>query len=225
MKILIGVLLLCTFICCDMNGTEPMETEPLRYLALGDSYTIGESVDEELRWPVQLVAKLNERDSNYADPQLIARTGWTTNELQTAIGEANLEGPFDLVSLLIGVNNQFRGYDFAQYEKEFVALLEQAIDFAGGEVDKVFVVSIPDYGLTPFGSRYNPEKVARELDEYNAYAQAQAEARRVRFYNITPISREAGEDPDLIAGDNLHPSGEMYRRWVEEVILPGFSED
>lgn len=222
MKFLIGVLLLCTFICCDMNENEPTASESLTYLAVGDSYTIGESVAEELRWPVQLAAKLNESGANYANPQIIARTGWTTNELQDAISEAKPEGPYDLVSLLIGVNNQFRGFDFEQYETEFVELLEQAIGFAGGDVNKVFVVSIPDYGLTPFGSRYNPEKIARELDEYNAYAKAKAEERGVKFYDITPISREAGENPDLVASDNLHPSGVMYTRWVEEVILPGF---
>lgn len=224
MKFLVGVLLLCTFICCDMNENEPVETESLRYLALGDSYTIGESVDENLRWPVQLAARLNENGANYDDPQIIATTGWTTNELQAGINEANPQGPYDLVSLLIGVNNQFRGYEFSQYETEFVELLDQAIGFAGGDVNKVFVVSIPDYGLTPFGSRFGPEKIARELDEYNAYAKAQAEERGVNFYDITPISREAGQNPDLVARDNLHPSGEMYTRWVEEVILPGFLE-
>ncbi len=220
MKFLIGVLVLCTFICCDMNENEPQE--PLTYLALGDSYTIGESVEETLRWPVQLVDQLSRNGLAYAAPQIIARTGWTTDELKEAIGNTETQETYDMVSLLIGVNNQYRGYDFSQYESEFVALLEQAIGLAGGDVNKVFVVSIPDYGVTPFGRRGNPEKIAKELDQYNAYAQVQANERGVRFYNITPISREAADNEALIASDNLHPSGEMYTRWVEEVILPDF---
>lgn len=225
MKILIGVLLICTFLCCDMNETEPEATEALTYLALGDSYTIGESVEEELRWPMQLVNQLNSNGSNYAIPQIIATTGWTTDELIAAIEKTETLESYDMVSLLIGVNNQYRGYEFGQYETEFVELLEQAIAFAGGDAEKVFVVSIPDYGVTPFGMRGDPEEIAQELDQYNAYAQAQAEERGVRFYNITPISREAAENADLIASDNLHPSGEMYTRWVEEVILPDFLKD
>lgn len=222
MKFLISVLVLCTFICCDMNENKPQES--LTYLALGDSYTIGESVDEAMRWPVQLVSQLNNNGLNYAVPQIIARTGWTTDELTEAIGNTETQETYDMVSLLIGVNNQYRGYDFGQYETEFVVLLEQALGFAGGDANRVFVVSIPDYGVTPFGRRGNPEKIAQELDQYNAYAKEQAEARGVRFYNITPISREAAENNDLIARDNLHPSGEMYTRWVEEVILPDFLE-
>lgn len=222
MKFLIGGLLLCGFICCDMNENEHQES--LTYLALGDSYTIGESVEEALRWPVQLVGQLNRNGFHYAEPQIIARTGWTTDELKEAIGNTETREEYDMVSLLIGVNNQYRGYDFDQYETEFVGLLEQAISFAGGDASKVFVVSIPDYGVTPFGRRGNPEKIARELDQYNTYALAQAEERGVRFYNITPISREAADNEGLIASDNLHPSGEMYTRWVEEVILPDFLE-
>lgn len=221
MKMLFGALILGALMCCRMTD-DMNQTESLTYLALGDSYTIGESVDESGRWPVQLAQQLTINGQPVDVPTIIARTGWTTNDLQDALAVADLKAPYDMVSLLIGVNNQFRGYDFSQYEREFVALLDQAIGLAGGDPGKVFVVSIPDYGLTPFGSRYNPERIARELDQYNDYAQSKAEERSVRFYNITPISREADTNPELIATDNLHPSAEMYRRWVDEVILPSF---
>ncbi len=220
MKTLFGVILIGIFICFDFKEMEPKEAQKRTYLALGDSYTIGESVVEELRWPMQLISRLNENGENYAGPQIIAKTGWTTNELQDAIERAETLEKYDMVSLLIGVNNQFRGYDFDQYEIEFVELLDQAIVFAGGDVKKVFVVSIPDYGVTPFGRKGNPKKIAQELDAYNAYAKTQAAERGVRFYNITPISREAASKEKLVASDNLHPSGVMYTRWVEEVILP-----
>ncbi|MEO0472530.1 MAG: GDSL-type esterase/lipase family protein, partial [Bacteroidota bacterium] len=128
------------------------------------------------------------------------------------------EGPYDIVSLLIGVNNQFRGYPEIQYRAEFAKLLDQAIAFAGNDTGRVLVLSIPDYGVTPFGQNRNPEKIAAELDRYNLIADSVCQKRGVRFYDITPISREALDDPDLIASDQLHPSGEMYRRWVELIL-------
>lgn len=190
-------------------------TETFSYLALGDSYTIGESVDEAERWPVQLATKLATEGIQVLSPKIIARTGWTTDELQAAIEGSALADTFELVSLLIGVNNQYRGYAFDRYEKEFVALLDRAIAFAKGDKSKVFVVSIPDYGATPFGQGTNPQKIGEELDQYNAYAQSICKAREIPFYNITPISREAVNDLELVASDNLHPSGKMYRQWVE----------
>jgi len=199
----------------EQETKEEEKTESISYLALGDSYTIGESVAEEMRWPVQLQAKLNREGSKILSPEIIARTGWTTDELQVAIERSALADTFDMVSLLIGVNNQYRGYDFAQYETEFVELLDRAIKFAEGDKSKVFVVSIPDYGATPFGQSSNPQKIGEELDQYNAYAQSICEGREIPFFNITPISREAVNDPDLVAGDNLHPSGKMYGQWVD----------
>ncbi|MEL7534496.1 MAG: SGNH/GDSL hydrolase family protein [Bacteroidota bacterium] len=190
-------------------------TQGSSYLALGDSYTIGESVAIDMRWPVQLQAKLKEEGVELGSPTIIARTGWTTDELQAAIESSAQADTFDLVSLLIGVNNQYRGYDFAQYEKEFGELLDRAIQFAQGDKSKVFVVSIPDYGATPFGQSADPQKIGEELDQYNAYAQTVCEAREIPFFNITPISREAVNDPELVASDNLHPSGKMYGQWVD----------
>ncbi|RED96250.1 SGNH/GDSL hydrolase family protein [Marinoscillum furvescens] len=208
------------------EGDEPQDTtntdntmDALTYLALGDSYTIGESVKESERWPVQLVSRLNnETKLEVADPQIIATTGWTTSDLQGGIAREKPKGPFDLVSLLIGVNNQYRGYPFAEYEKEFPELLEAAIAYAGGDVSRVFVVSIPDYGVTPFAENSDSDKIAKELDAYNAFARAQAEAKGVMFFNITDISREATDKPEYVAGDGLHPSGVMYTEWVRRIF-------
>lgn len=207
-----------------LDGGENMEEvkqDSLSFLALGDSYTIGESVSETLRWPVQLQAMLiDSLDIKLKDPRIIARTGWTTDELQQAINDADIKGQtFDLVGLLIGVNNQYRGYNVDQYRVEFLNLLDQAIGFSGGDTTRVFVISIPDYGVTPFAQNRDKEKIAKEIDLYNTIAKEFAEKRGVTYFDITPISREAVEDPTLIAGDGLHPSGKMYAEWVK-LIFP-----
>lgn len=191
----------------------------MNYLALGDSYTIGESVLETERWPVQLATRLRQQGFNLTDPRIIARTGWTTAELAAGITQANPQGPFDLVSLLIGVNNQYRGYSQEGYRQEFVALLEQAIEFAGGQAGRVFVLSIPDWGVTPFAAGRNVGQITAEIDMFNAINQAESARLGVTYVDITPISREAVNDPALIADDGLHPSGKMYTQWVE-VTLP-----
>jgi len=197
----------------------PVDTsssEALHFLALGDSYTIGESVPESRRWPVQLRDSLLAQGLDMEAPRIIARTGWTTDDLMRNIESASdLKPRYDLVSLLIGVNNQYRSYRFSQYQREFPLLLKKAIELAGGQTHRVIVLSIPDYGATPFGQGGDPEKIGRELDEYNAFAKAEAESKGVAFFDITPISREAKEDPELVASDGLHPSGKMYMRWVE----------
>lgn len=189
------------------------------YLALGDSYTIGESVAESERWPVQLVAKLNNSGYSFNPAKIIAKTGWTTDELNEAISKANITETYDMVSLLIGVNNQYRGRPVGEFEDEFIALLDRAIGFANGKKKNVFVVSIPDYGVTPFAKSRNPVKISMEIDEYNAVQERVCQLKGVKFVNITPISREANNTPSLIAKDGLHPSGEMYTAWVN-LILP-----
>jgi lysophospholipase L1-like esterase len=157
-------------------------------------------------------------------PKIIARTGWTTDELLKAIEAENLDDTtFNFVSLLIGVNNQYRGYDFNRYETEFLELVDLALEFAGNDTSSVFVVSIPDYGVTPFGQAGDPEKIANELDEYNSYAEQICADRGIKYFYITDISREAADDASLIADDNLHPSGKMYKRWVDRII-PWFIE-
>lgn len=205
---------LLLFACSIDNNVEPQPQELIKYLALGDSYTIGQGVDESERWPIQLAAKLNSIDTIIAETKIIAKTGWTTNNLLNAIENENIEG-YDLVSVLIGVNNQYRGQDFAIYEKEFDSLLNIAIDIARNK-EMVFVVSIPDYGVTPFGQA-NAEKIAQELDEYNAYAKGSCEKHDIPFIDITEISRQMGSNYGVLAKDNLHPSGNQYRNWVEKI--------
>ena len=182
--------------------------EPVRYLALGDSYTIGESVAEADRFPNQLA-----RELDIAPPQIIAKTGWTTDELNAAIDAANPQGPFDLVTLLIGVNNQYRGRDAEEYRREFAALLQRAIGFAGGDPQKVIVVSIPDWGVTPFAEGRDRAKIAREIDQYNAVNREEAMRAGAKYADITPISR--GNDPAIVADDKLHPSGKQYTEWAK----------
>jgi lysophospholipase L1-like esterase len=193
----------------------PRSENPLRYLALGDSYTIGESVPEAERWPVQLVAALREQGVNIAEPEIIARTGWTTDELAAAITTVDPAGPYDLVSLLIGVNNQYRGRSEEEYRAQFVGLLETAVSLANNSPDRVFVVSIPDWGATPFAHRQNREEIGAAIDAFNAINRAETEQRGIVYIDITEISRRALVDASLTADDFLHPSGEMYRLWVE----------
>jgi lysophospholipase L1-like esterase len=183
-----------------------------RYLALGDSYTIGESVAESERFPVQLA-----RELGLGDPQIIARTGWTTDELNAAIDSASPVGPFELVTLLIGVNNQYRGRDAEQYRGELAALLQRAIGVAGGNARNVIVVSIPDWGVTPFAEGRDRAKIASEIDRYNAINREEASRAGARYVDITPVSR--GTDAALVAGDGLHPSGKQYSEWVK-LIAP-----
>ena len=217
MRPIILVLVLSVLSCTP--SVQKLDThKTYTFLALGDSYTIGEAVSDDQRWPVQLAARLSQ-DSITLEPTIVATTGWTTDELLSGIVKSDIEGTYDLVSLLIGVNNQYRGYDEDQYEKEFKVLLDKAIEFANGNNHHVFVVSIPDYGVTPFvkerGS--DPAKIAHELDSYNAIAQKIATLRDISFIDITEISRKAVDDSTLIASDGLHPSGKMYEKWVEKM--------
>ena len=192
----------------------------LRYLALGDSYTIGESVTFQQRWPVQLAARLREAGLDVADPEIIARTGWRTDDLDRAITAANPQGPYALVSLLIGVNNQYQGRTAEAYEPEFAALLKRAIGFAGGDPSRVIVLSIPDWGATPFGrSSADSAAVARHIDAFNAVNRAASENAGVRYVDVTPVSRLASQQPDLVAEDGLHPSGKMYARGAALALL------
>jgi len=193
------------------------KTTPLRYLALGDSYTIGESVAEEQRWPVQLAKGLQTEGIAIAMPEIIARTGWTTDELADGIDRAKPEGPYDLVSVLIGVNNQYRGRDIDEYRAELRNLLEQAKTFAGGREERVFVVSIPDWGVMPFAKGRDQAAIAEAIDIFNQVKLEEAEAAGIRYIDITPISRRAAQDTTLVASDGLHPSGTMYTLWVEQI--------
>ncbi|MHC1676961.1 SGNH/GDSL hydrolase family protein [Stenotrophomonas maltophilia] len=192
----------------------------LSYLALGDSYTIGEAVAVEGRWPHQLAAAMRAQGFALADPQTIATTGWTTDELDAGIDEAAPQGPFDFVSLLIGVNNQYRGRPLDEYRTQFQALLQRAIGFAGGRTDRVLVLSFPDWGVTPFGagSGRHRGRIGIETDEFNAAAERVCRGLGVDFVDITDISRAHAHDPAMIAEDGLHPSARMYALWSERAL-------
>lgn len=203
----------------DVNDNMEQGQKKLRYLALGDSYTIGESVDPSMRYPVQIADSLEKRGYTVEDPRIIAVTGWTTSDLKAGIAAANPQGPYDLVSLLIGVNNQYRGMDISIYRKEFSELIDQSILLAGNDTARVIVFSIPDWGVTPFASGRDREKIAREIDQYNAVNKEITLSRGIVWTDVTGISRLAETDITLIAGDGLHPSGKMYTEWVR-LALP-----
>lgn len=193
----------------------------VRYLALGDSYTIGESVPEGDRWPNRL-AKLLEADGIPGEVTVIARTGWTTDELWQGIQAGEIDPPYDLVTLLIGVNNQYRGYDVDEYRQQFVFLLNKSVEYAGSSPKRVIVLSIPDWGVTPFASGRDREQVAREIDRFNSVNREESEKAGVHYVDVTPISRGAVDDPALIASDGLHPSAKMYAMWAELVYPKAF---
>lgn len=184
------------------------------FLALGDSYTIGEGVAEDGRWPVQLVARLRAAHIEVQAPRIIATTGWTTDELSAAMDAADLAPRYGLVTLLIGVNNQYRGRSQAEYREQFLALLERAIALAG-DARRVVVVSIPDWGVTPFAEGRDRAAIAHEIDAFNAIARDEAHRAFARWVDVTGISREhAGE----VVDDGLHPSARQYARWADAIL-------
>ena len=189
-----------------------------RFLALGDSYTIGECVAENERWPVQLVYRLWEQGIKVRHPHIIAVTGWTTAELAAGIAANQPEGPFDFVSLLIGVNDQYDGISLAEYETEFVALLNEAVDFAGGRRERVVVLSIPDWSVVPFAADRDRAKIVAEIEQFNSVNKIAAAEAGVSYVDVTTISRQAAMDSRLTAGDGLHPSGAMYALWVSQLL-------
>jgi lysophospholipase L1-like esterase len=188
--------------------------QPMKYLALGDSYTIGESVKEEERWPNLLVETLNQNGWRIEKPTIIATTGWRTDNLKGAIEQAHLKAEYDLVSLLIGVNNQYQGKSSKEYAIEFEELLKTAIRLAKGKKQHVFVVSIPDYGFTPFG-KSKQEVITKAIDEFNEINAQITYRYGVKYFDITEISRDGLYDASLVASDGLHPSAKMYAYWVE----------
>lgn len=187
----------------------------MRFLALGDSYTIGEGVDSAQSWPHLLTTSLRNQGFNIEDPLIIARTGWSTHDLLSAIDKADPQGLFDLVTLLIGVNNQYQGRDVETYRHEFRTLLGLAIGFAGGDPAKVVVFSIPDWSVTPFAQDRERAKISTQIDQFNLVNREESQVAGVSYFDITPISREAVDDATLLASDGLHPSGKMYAAWVD----------
>lgn len=194
------------------------DTLNFTYLALGDSYTIGQNVAVEERWPLQLRDVLRGNDVALDTVEIIAQTGWTTANLISAVEKKNFTSSFDIVSLLIGVNNQYQGKSITEYSREFELLLNMAIGLAGGKPDKVFVLSIPDYSVTPFAAHIDTAKIKRELIDFNAVNKKIALEYEVAYFDITPLSQKAKDDATLLADDGLHPSGKMYREWVDLIF-------
>ena len=189
-----------------------------KFLALGDSYTIGQSVATQHRWPVQLRAAMRENGRQLGEPHIIAQTGWTTDELSAAMNQANLKPGYDLVTLLIGVNNQFRGRDAEEFRIEFCDLLQRAIKLAKSDPQRVIVLSIPDYGVTPFGKDRGGQQIGKELDRFNAIKEEETRKLGAHYVDNTIASRAAFEDPTLVADDGLHPSGKLYKIWAEATL-------
>jgi acyl-CoA thioesterase I len=204
-----------------VDSIPPIEVKNLKILALGDSYTIGQSVCENCRFLVQLkdslLKKLTEKDR--INLKIIAQTGWTTTNLKSAIANENLESDFDLVTLLIGVNNQYQNKPFSVYETEFPELIQTAIQLARGNAKRVIVVSIPDYAFTPFGQNSsNPSAITNQLNQYNLFAKTHSESLGISFVNITDITQLGLDQPNLVATDNLHPSELAYTKFVERIL-------
>lgn len=194
-----------------------MQQTKLHYLALGDSYTIGEGVPVFESFPYQAVQKLRNKKILFAAPEIVAKTGWTTDELQAGIRNTRLLPKYDLVSLLIGVNNQYRGRSIDVYAAEFESLLKQAIVFAGNDKNRVVVLSIPDWGATPFAEGRDRARIGIEIDAFNAINKKISLQYQVLYIDITPGTRMATEDITLVTNDKLHPSGKEYAKWADKL--------
>ena len=199
----------------NMNSKDTAVQHTLTYLALGDSYTIGEMVAADQSYPNQAAALLNKKGRHINPATIIAKTGWRTDELIQGIANANLTQKFDIVTLLIGVNNQYQNKDTAIYRTEFVQLLKTSIAFAKDNKHHVFILSIPDWGVTPFANGRNLEMIAAEIDAYNRINKEESKKAGVNYINITSLYRDIGDDPAHLAGDKLHPSGKMYEKWAK----------
>ena len=192
----------------------------MRYLALGDSYTFGEGVEPALRWPVQLARMLRDGGVELDEPRILAKTGWTTEELAVAVAAEQPLGTFDFVTLGIGVNDQYRGHTANEYRAQLAPLLDTAVALAGGRTERLMMLSIPDWGATRFArqERRDVTAIAREIDGFNDIARDMCESRRIAFVDITPVSRDDSDSDAMLADDGLHPSGAMYARWVDAAL-------
>lgn len=218
-----GLLLFGSLTACKTTQSTRMPTDTLSYLALGDSYTIGEGVGPKDTYPEQLRALLSVEKIKLAEPLIIARTGWTTDELSAGIDDAEIAGQtYALVTLLIGVNNQYRGRAVEDYAREFEQLLDRAIAFAGGREERVFVLSIPDWGVTPFAEEREVDRqaVAAAIDAYNAQKRAICAEKGVHFTDITETYRQIGAEVPSLVSDKLHPSALVYARWAKALVDP-----
>jgi lysophospholipase L1-like esterase len=200
------------------TGTKPVtRMASYRLLSLGDSYTIGECVAGNENFPSQTVQLLKKSGFDFDDPQIVAKTGWTTDELNDAMKDQVFKADYEFVTLLIGVNNQYRGRTVENYKQEFDDLLKQAIKLAGGKTEHVIVLSIPDWGVTPFAKDRDGKKIAMEIDEYNEENREVSSTYKVNYIDITAETREAANDISLLAPDGLHPSAKEYARWAKKI--------
>ena len=229
-KILATIIITCGLLGCNkqiqaplMPASNPIKPAPvytgnLTYLALGDSYTIGEAVEPAKSFPYQLAAQLKQAGFTTGNPDIIARTGWTSGELISVINASGTtDKKYNIVTLLIGVNNQYRGNSKDVYRTEFIQLLNTAINYANGDKKHVFVISIPDWGATPYASGYDRNKIAMDIDAFNAINKAETDKQDVAYIDITTISKKAATDASLNASDGLHPSAAMYSLWVNAI--------
>ncbi len=200
------------------SNTNTNNAKTLDYLALGDSYTVGAGVTKKESFPYQLKNRLQTELGSAVRPQIIATSGWRTDDLLNALERQEIDPPYDLVTLLIGVNNQYQGVSFSKYEADFPMLLNKAIAMAGGRANRVVVISIPNWAYTPFGQGFDTEKITSEIDTYNQFAESTATANKVTFVNITDITTQGIEVPELVTTDNLHPSGIAYAKFVERIV-------
>jgi len=215
-------LLACTHTATDAPpGPTPAPAPPavtISFLSLGDSYTIGEGVTEQARWSVQLAQQLRQHGTSVAAPDIIARTGWTTQDLQRAIAASGKQRTYGLVSLLIGVNDQYQGAGAADYRPHLRELLQTATRFAGGRPDRVVVLSIPDWGQTPYAQGRNRAQIGQEIDQFNEVARQECQQAGIAFVNITSLTRAAVGDATQFAPDGLHYSGQHMAQWAEKAL-------
>ncbi|MEQ8910023.1 MAG: SGNH/GDSL hydrolase family protein [Vicingaceae bacterium] len=222
-KIIFSFLLLSTALACNNSknasdeGASKPKDQTMNYIALGDSYTIGEGLGKDGIWPYLLYKELKSKGFNLNQPKIIARTGWRTDELMQAIKHENLSSKFELVSLLIGVNNQYQGKSIEDYKSDLITLLETSISLSENGKEGVFMLSIPDYGVTPFAKSKGLKNVSEEIDNYNKIAKELATQFGVLYFDITDISRTAAEDKSMLTEDMLHPSAKMYKKWVDAI--------
>ena len=200
------------------SNTNTTDTGKITYLALGDSYTIGESVSVQGRFPVQLVTLLQKDSVKIDEPDIVAVTGWKTGNLLNALNSNPPKANYSFVTLLIGVNNQYQRRSLEEYKTEFSQLLSLAISYAGNNKEHVFVLSIPDYSVTPFARNHDTAKIAKEIDEFNEANYLISQNAGVHYLDITPISREAKNEASLVARDGLHPSSEQYLKWSQLLV-------
>jgi lysophospholipase L1-like esterase len=214
----IAIILNTGFIHRDTTAASTAHVGKFRYLALGDSYTIGEGVLVDDRWPMQLADQLRRGGVDLSDPMIIARTGWTTGDLLAAMDEAKPTGPFDLVTVLIGVNNQYQGRSRDVYRQQFVELMKRAIALANGKASHVVVLSIPDWGVSPFARQRDGKQIAAEIDQFNVINLEETKKLGARHVDITPGTRRAAEHLDWFGEDGLHPTRPQYKAWTDETI-------